>query len=77
MYNYNQKKQKIYKKKTTKKNNKRNNKRDYKRNYKTKKIRKTKKFIGKNVTRKILTGGGEHKYFTMDFPSKAEVDKRP
>lgn len=71
MYNYNQKKQKIYKKKTTKKNNKRNNKRDYKRNYKTKKIRKTKKFIGKNITRKILTGGG-HKYFTMDFPAKTK-----
>ena len=80
MYKFNHKKQKkyktkIYKKKLQKKTTKENYKKNNKRNNKTKKVRKTKKFIGKNVTRKILTGGGEHKYFTMDFPVKKNVDE--
>lgn len=80
MYKFNHKKQKkyktkIYKKKLQKKTTKKNYKKNNKRNNKTKKVRKTKKFIGKNVTRKILTGGGEHKYFTMDFPIKTEEDQ--
>ena len=75
MYKFNHKKQKTknYKKKTTKKNNKRN--------HKIKNIRKTKNIVGKNLTRKIWTGGilrrqqAGFRYFAMDFPNKTEINK--
>lgn len=66
-------KTKNYKKKTTKKNNKRN--------HKIKNIRKTKNIVGKNLTRKIWTGGilrrqqAGFRYFAMDFPNKSENNK--
>ena len=66
----------LYHKKHKTKNYKKTTKKNNKRNHKIKNIRKTKNIVGKNLTRKIWTGGilrrqqAGFRYFAMDFPNK-------